>query len=628
MYMYSWDALVKGMMDLTGDKMFDPDTSLAITGDRNVKSYSPTYKVHIDLRDYLYAWQVTGEQRYLTLATKVSRYKWNRSLLNVPITYDASDGWQASLLYYHYGDKTVPQSLRTKLELLRLNFKRNGPYMGQSSGAFFFEGVPLAIEILKRHGYGRKPLASWAACADFGSKVGFCTKKDTGEGVELRAYSSGRGQGLTPGFDMRLVKLSTTYGSDVLTQRAGRMGNVFSLYKDAPKTQVVLTPRTYSSHFVLADRFCPLVVHAPSYWQPALVTDPMPRVFFKLPKGEKQGSVFFEGKARLFGPGGKPFGAGKGVSGWVKLPADKPGLWSFQPLDDKLVRVSNLPPFFAFERAENYFDPEIAWSRETPPAPVKRYSRTDVFVAGASAEPGDKALYMSRGRMLSLNAAHRTADGKERTLIDTEQGTVEFFFRPQWGSFSNPGKRVYHRMLQFHLGGGKTVSLMYVRNPDTPHWFHTHALQLNLPVTGRKGWVGVRTCRRVLLEPNAWVHVAVVWGYTGAGRLPSRRGKGAFNGMIFVNGELGQTFFGGTGRYKELRLPGRIQRLDVEGLMDGVVDELRVSTVMRYTHDFQPPARTNKLAADPNTAMLFHFDGDTKGASALVSDPIQPKLRK
>ena len=488
--------------------------------------------------------------------------------------------------------------------------------------------MPLALDILSRHGYGREPLSSWAACADFGSKIGFCTQRDVGEGIELRAYSSDREQGLTAGFDMRPVKLTSTYGSDLLTRHTGRMGNVFSLYKDAPKTQVVLAPRTYSSHYVLADRFCPLVLHAASYWQPASVMDPMPRVFLKLPKGETQGAVFFEGKASLFTPDAKPFGPGEGVSGWVKLPDDRPGLWSFLPVDNKLVRVRNLPPFFAFERAENYFEPAIEWARETPPKPLARYARTDRFVRGASGEPGDTALHMPRGRTLELSAKAKAPDGREHALISTAQGTIEFHFRPKWGSFSEPGKTVYHRLLRLNLRGGKTVSLQHVRNPNTPYWFHTHALQLNLPVTGRKGWVGVRTCRRVLLEPNAWVHVAIVWGYTGAGRLPSERGKGALNAMIFVSGELGQTFFGGTGRYKDLRLPGQIESLTLEGLMDGVVDELRISNVMRYTHDFQPPSRQSRLPADKHTGMLFHFDGNTDGVSGLVVGPIKAQLRK
>jgi hypothetical protein len=47
------------------------------------------------------------------------------------------------------------------------------------------------------------------------------------------------------------------------------------------------------------------------------------------------------------------------VTGQVKLPSDRAGLWNFQPVVNKKVRVTNLPPFFAFRDPSFYFEPPI-----------------------------------------------------------------------------------------------------------------------------------------------------------------------------------------------------------------------------------------------------------------------------
>ena len=47
----------------------------------------------------------------------------------------------------------------------------------------------------------------------------------------------------------------------------------------------------------------------------------------------------------------------------------------------------------------------------------------------------------------------------------------------------------------------------------------------------------------------------------------------------------------------------------------GLVDELRLSTVLRYTGDF--PLQTHRFAPDAQTAGLYHFD---EGSGPVVRD--------
>jgi hypothetical protein len=56
------------------------------------------------------------------------------------------------------------------------------------------------------------------------------------------------------------------------------------------------------------------------------------------------------------------------------------------------------------------------------------------------------------------------------------------------------------------------------------------------------------------------------------------------------------------------------------GPLDGSMDELRISNVVRYEESFAPP--TEPLESDENTLALFHFDGSEAGLSGANSEPV------
>jgi hypothetical protein len=122
---------------------------------------------------------------------------------------------------------------------------------------------------------------------------------------------------------------------------------------------------------LLANGLFPMVVYAPHDWTPHPPQWPFPLIYFKVPAEAKEGSIVFEGSARLFDPAGKPYPDDKPVTGEIKLPGDRPGLWSFQPVKNKKVRVVNLPPFYACGDPSFYFQPPIPVTNTTTTATAK-----------------------------------------------------------------------------------------------------------------------------------------------------------------------------------------------------------------------------------------------------------------
>lgn len=103
------------------------------------------------------------------------------------------------------------------------------------------------------------------------------------------------------------------------------------------------------------------VLSAPQGWQTA-TAPAQTRVYFNVPEQASGAGIFFSQPTAVFTPGGAPFNGGEDVEGWLELPVDQPGLWSFElGADSKWVEVRNLPPFFAFGEPLHYFTPPIPW---------------------------------------------------------------------------------------------------------------------------------------------------------------------------------------------------------------------------------------------------------------------------
>ncbi|MCA1808495.1 MAG: hypothetical protein ABR497_10260, partial [Kiritimatiellia bacterium] len=98
-----------------------------------------------------------------------------------------------------------------------------------------------------------------------------------------------------------------------------------------------------------------MVLHAPQGWQTLSVPA---KVFFEVPENARAPRIAFDGPVDVFTPDGELFGAG--LSGWVELDVARPGLWSFAVDGASVsVDVENLPPYFAFDNPDHYFQPPL-----------------------------------------------------------------------------------------------------------------------------------------------------------------------------------------------------------------------------------------------------------------------------
>ncbi|GAB4129681.1 MAG: hypothetical protein OHK0050_43690 [Roseiflexaceae bacterium] len=102
------------------------------------------------------------------------------------------------------------------------------------------------------------------------------------------------------------------------------------------------------------------------------------------------------------------------------------------------------------------------------------------------------------------------------------------------------------------------------------------------------------------LPLNTWSHVAVTYS--------------AGTGRVFVNGVAGTSTSLGTLSLGPQLLVGGFPGF---GSLNGQIDELRISNVVRYSAAFTPP--TAGFANDTNTLALFHFD---EGSGQTSSDSI------
>lgn len=323
------------------------------------------------------------------------------------------------------------------------------------------------IETDVRQG-GRKPLASWAGFEDFGYPVSFVVQKGKQDSVDLRVNVSQPGD-IGARLTVRPVQPSTSLGLGGIQVDEEMGGSVRVLLpKDADGGAYEIRFSEPSTATVMANGRFPLVVYAPEYFRPfPKIQNPFAPIYFQVPEGENDGRIFFEGSAKLFDPDGEPYLDGAELQGWVKLPADKPGLWSFQPVKNWLVRVRNLPPFFAFDDPSSYFDSAIPWRRVDEQVFYEPPEEADC-VPGVSKTETDRARNLSGGRTLTLESSPPRPSGDGGRFLPFKQGTIEFYIRPYWSTFDlwPRGQKVLVRM----PADGQDWILQYAVYPEKERW--------------------------------------------------------------------------------------------------------------------------------------------------------------
>ncbi len=640
-YAFTWDPVVRAMAQATTDQFYDPQCELSLTKHR---PYSSTYKTQVDVRAIEDGWNILGGQRYHEMLIKMADRWWTPLMGSWPHFYCNPQGRVGSLLYGEKGQPHIPQTLATQLCYSASAYDPEKDHTfgceGAASCTFIFEGLPYAMETLVRSGCDREPTASWIGYEDFGYPSSVVVRKGGEEAVDLYFVSSSRssrapGDIITDCPKVELTGAATRYGLDLYKlSETSAGGTKLRLPKDGPEGAYRITAPERGFHICYADSRSPLVVYAPKYWRPAPAQKPAIRYYFKLPEGTKDGQIFFEGSARLFDPAGDLWNGGDPQHGWVTLPAEKPGLWSFLPVDNELVGSRNIPPFFAAESASSYFEPDIPWERK----PVDEHqppAAEEVYVAGAVDGGGNQAVHLTGRRNFRLEGGPPHPSGDGLRFIPFKQGTIEFWMKPNWHTcdLQPEGSKA---LIYLNAADGNPCTLWHYVKPRARNSYNdfllSHVLYGSFMSDGLAKPTTLRRYRRTVFEPGRWTHVAWVWGKEDGivpGNPPyhTKVHDDVLVARIFVNGKQGSTtgyrWYGNEPAHMPTEL--NIGRHYASANIDATVDELRVSDVQRYLLDFEPSRKT-EFELDEHTRALFHFNGDLQGESWEYEDDLPATL--
>lgn len=602
LYAHTWDPELRIQIEDFMDAVYDPEGELAIHQDAIPNS--TTYKLEEDTLGVIQAWELLGDSRYLDLATRMSRYTWEQSVGMNPLNSRFDKGRVGNFLYQQSNDPGIATEM---FRALREGSAGN-PVTGISHQNFRLIGMPYAQSLIAQTDADRNLPASWAAFEAFGYPASIIVGKSETESLNLIANSG----------DISIQTIGEMRPSLLHSIHSRRGVNRITLPRDSHEGAYRIDPRSTEALSVVADRRAPMVVYAPEYWRPmTLRQNPAIPVYFKVPpEGDGQPAIFFEGPAKLYTPQGECFGDGETVQGWVELPRGTHGLWYFQTNHNFMLKVLNLPPFFAFDDPAFYFEPDIDWADGLPLPTKNTTSRTSGFVSVDTPEGTIQALYLSKEDSLSLEAGPARSDQQGGQFLPAAEGTIEFHLKPDWSTFDLfPAGDV--NIISLPCDDGRKWHLNYTVNTDPRGWpveWRSHVFDAELWCPEGR----LVTLRRTILERDQWVHVALVW--KPSVRVTRRGAQEHFRVLLFVNGELGSYWTLPNPRTAPEHFP--LSMVFGKSLA-GTVANLRISGNARYGKDFRPPPLMTPFQTDPYTRALFNLDGNLNGSSYGWDRPLR-----
>ncbi len=189
------------------------------------------------------------------------------------------------------------------------------------------------------------------------------------------------------------------------------------------------------------------------------------------PRRGPRREIYFDGPAMVYDSAGQPLADKPLPGGWTDLPADRPGLWSFEAIEARLVRVHNLPPVFAAGTPESFFMPPVEWVKDAPPITVPPIPAGTTYIPGAGADPADKAIYLDSNRTFVLDGGTQRGDNQGGQFLPFPQGTIEFFVRAHWDVADLPDGTGYLVRL---IAAPEHRTLGYMKNSKSDNWLASH----------------------------------------------------------------------------------------------------------------------------------------------------------
>jgi hypothetical protein len=388
-YEFTLDPELLALTEANTDLFYDPACAMQIGNKQDGGSY---YKIFSNVRGLIDAWEILGNPRYQDMAMQAAEISWQDELGERP-NYNPGMAFFGNFLYTETSELRYAQAMAISLRQAvepSCALSKHQWHLGAYQASLILE-ADLALDVLVRSGADTNLLCSWIAYNNFfcdsdnyeKARVLFQRAHDAPTTLYFKFADAAHSDPLLQreGIRLRCLEPRDIYGTYTLLHLderpaggSGRGSGVLSIPKDLPeseKTFEIILPSSSnltdsSSGLVLADSRIPMVLYAPGYWAPACPQSPPLKYYFNLPKDSKNARIFFEARAKLFDPSGALFGASgtnETVHGWIDLPADKPGLWAFESAEaKKIIRVRNLPPFFAAGDSNNYFTPAIVWT--------------------------------------------------------------------------------------------------------------------------------------------------------------------------------------------------------------------------------------------------------------------------
>jgi hypothetical protein len=365
-YAFTFDPKLRELAERTTNFFHDPTAELSVTQQR--RYVTNAWKTETDLAAILEAWEVFGTRRYHEMTQKIANFWWYHNIGSLPndkaIGYTNPIGQIGNFLYKENGDLSIPSALdfhiRWAITGYNTKSKEINYYVGRQSAdvSFVFRGISYAQDILM-HAKTKKR-GSWVAFSDNDSASTIIFFKKEGEVVDLTVRNPRVSGEICCPTQLKPLKMEGKLGQDLTRIWGGAtLAERIRVPKDKPEGAYEIFTKKNGFHFVVAKNEIPLVIHCPKGFHPINLR-PQVKYYFKVPENIQNAEIYFEGSAQLYYPDGKNVRDPINKEGWCQLPRDKPGLWSFQPIECSFVKVRNIPPFFAMQRAENYFKPDIS----------------------------------------------------------------------------------------------------------------------------------------------------------------------------------------------------------------------------------------------------------------------------
>ena len=191
--------------------------------------------------------------------------------------------------------------------------------------------------------------------------------------------------------------------------------------------------------------------------------------------------------------------------------------------------------------------------------------------------------------------------------LDVEEGTIEFWIRPGWDVVphsSGPRGSLKHTLLNI---GPVRPDHLYLSNHSSLTISHTasgnlSAILANPSYESRSVDAGIRDWRS-----RQWHHVALQWKLDDGGKTAM---------ALYIDGRLASDRCVGSAKnpngrplkMKPLPFPVQVGSMNTGYRpADASIDELRISSVRRYSGSFVP---TKRFETDEAALALFHFDGN------------------